>query len=167
MAIQIRGNQIASDAIIEAKINNGAVAFAKLKSADVESDLGSSASASKLASASAIKNYVDSVAAGLDPKESVFVATTANITLSGNQSIDGQSVTAGKRILVKDQSTQTENGIYISSASGWARSSDFAAGSSEAGAYAYVEAGTANGPLKYVCTSQAGSDVVGTNNITF
>ncbi len=167
MAIQIRGNQIASNAIIEAKINAGAVSYAKLKGADIESDLGSSASASKLASAEAIKNYVDSVAAGLDPKESVFVATTANITLSGTQTIDGQSVTAGKRVLVKDQSTATQNGIYVCAAGSWSRSTDFAAGSSEAGAYAYVEAGTANGTLKYVCTSQAGSDVVGTNNITF
>ncbi len=167
MAIEIRGNQIASNAIIEAKINNGAVAFAKLKTADIETDLGASANASKLASASAIKDYVDSVAAGLDPKESVFVATTANITLSGTQTIDGQSVTAGKRVLVKDQSTQTENGIYVCAAGAWSRSTDFAAGSSEAGAYSYVEAGTANGTLKYVCTSQAGSDVVGTNNIVF
>ena len=167
MAIEIRGNQIASNAIVEAKINNGAIAFAKLKTSDVSTDLGSSATSSQIASAAAIKNYVDSVAAGLDPKESVFVATTANITLSGTQTIDGSSVTAGKRVLVKDQSTQSENGIYVCSASGWSRSSDFAVGSSEAGAYTYVEAGTANGTLKYVCTSQAGSDVVGTNNITF
>ena len=167
MAVQIRGNQIADNAIVESKLNNGAVAFAKIKTADVETDLGASANASKLASASAIKNYVDSVAAGLDPKESVFVATTANITLSGNQTIDGVSVTAGKRILVKDQSDQTENGIYISAASGWSRSSDFAAGSAEAGAYAYVEAGTVSTGFKYVCTSAAGSDVVGTNNIIF
>ena len=167
MAIQIRSNQLVDNVVVEAKISSGAVAYAKLKSADIETDLGSSASSTKLVTAAAAKAYADLVAAGLDYKESVFVATTANITLSGNQTIDGQSVTANKRILVKNQSTQSENGIYISSASGWARSSDFAAGSSEAGAFAYVEAGTASGGLKYVCTSAAGSDVVGTNNITF
>ena len=167
MAVQIRGNQIADNAIIESKLNNGAVAFAKIKTADVETDLGASANASKLASAAAIKNYVDSVAAGLDPKESVFVATTANITLSGTQTIDGSSVTAGKRVLVKDQSSAVENGIYICDAGSWSRSSDFAAGSAEAGAYMFVEAGTANATLKFVCTSQAGSDVVGTNAINF
>ena len=167
MAIQIRSNQLVDSVVVEAKISSGAVAYAKLKSADIETDLGSSASSTKLVTAAAAKAYADLVAAGLDYKESVFVATTANITLSGNQTIDGQSVTANKRILVKNQSTQSENGIYISSASGWARSSDFAAGSSEAGAFAYVEAGTVSGGLKYVCTSQAGSDVVGTNNITF
>ena len=167
MAIQIRSNQLVDSVVVEAKISSGAVAYAKLKSADIETDLGSSASSTKLVTAAAAKAYADSVAAGLDYKESVFVATTANITLSGNQTIDGQSVTANKRILVKDQSTQSENGIYISSASGWARSSDFAAGSAEAGAFAYVEAGTASGGFKYVCTSQSGSDVVGTNNITF
>ena len=167
MAIQIRSNQLVDNVVVEAKISSGAVAYAKLKSADIETDLGSSASSTKLVTAAAAKAYADLVAAGLDYKESVFVATTANITLSGNQTIDGQSVTANKRILVKNQSTQSENGIYISSASGWARSSDFAAGSSEAGAFAYVEAGTVSGGLKYVCTSAAGSDVVGTNNITF
>tara|TARA_A100001011_G_scaffold343037_1_gene377031 strand:+ start:847 stop:2514 length:1668 start_codon:yes stop_codon:yes gene_type:complete len=167
MAIQIRSNQLVDNIVVEAKINAGAVAYAKLKSADIETDLGSSASSTKLVTAAAAKAYADSVAAGLDYKESVFVATTANITLSGNQTIDGTSVTANKRILVKDQSTQSENGIYISSASGWSRASDFAAGSSEAGAFAYVETGTASGGFKYVCTSQSGSDVVGTNNITF
>ncbi len=167
MAIQIRSNQIVNLAVSEDKLASGAVGFAKIKSSDIETDLGSSADASKLASASAIKSYVDSVAAGLDPKESVFVATTENITLSGTQSIDGQSVTAGKRVLVKDQTNAVENGIYICSASSWSRSADFAVGFAEAGAYMFVETGLTSQNLKYVCISNAGSDIVGTNNLSF
>ena len=57
----------------------------------------------------ASKSYVDSVASGLDVKDSVRVATTASITLSNTQTIDGVSVAAGNRVLVKNQSTTTEN----------------------------------------------------------
>lgn len=54
------------------------------------------------------------------------VATTANITLSGTQTIDGVAVVADDRVLVKDQSTASENGIYVASADAWRRSKDFA-----------------------------------------
>ncbi|NDD85356.1 hypothetical protein EBZ38_13925, partial [bacterium] len=53
----------------------------------------------------ATKAYVDAARSGLDVKASVRVATTANITLSGTQTIDGVSVIAGDRVLVKNQST--------------------------------------------------------------
>ena len=59
MAITLVRNQLVDSIINENKLDNGAVAFAKLKSADVETDLASSASASKLATAAAIKAYVD------------------------------------------------------------------------------------------------------------
>ena len=71
----------------------------------------------------ATKLYVDNVAAGLDPKESCVAATTANLanftTTSGGQftsvpaTIDGVTLAEGDRVLVKDQSTQTQNGIYV------------------------------------------------------
>jgi hypothetical protein len=72
----------------------------------------------------ATKYYVDTVAQGLDVKASVLVATTANITLSGAQTIDGVSVVAGDRVLVKDQTTQADNGIYVAATGAWARSAD-------------------------------------------
>jgi flagellar hook-length control protein FliK/uncharacterized membrane protein YccF (DUF307 family) len=160
MTMQIRRNQIANSQVNADKLDlstgtfnfSGATVTVATPSADAEA---------------ATKAYVDSVAAGLDPKESCFVATTAAITLSGTQTIDGQSVTVGKRVLVKNQVSSVDNGIYICAAGSWSRSTDFATGSAEAGAYSYIEAGTDNGQLKFVCTSQAGSDVVGTNNITF
>ncbi len=70
------------------------------------------------------KNYVDANLAGLSWKDSVRIATTANITLSGLQTIDGLAVTAGMRVLVKDQTTASQNGIYVASATAWTRADD-------------------------------------------
>ena len=115
----------------------------------------------------ATKGYVDGVAQGLDVKDSVKVATTANITLSGTQTIDGVSVSAGDRVLVKDQNTATENGIYVCAAGSWSRSTDLANGSSAAGVFAFVEQGSTFGDVGFVCSTNKGSDVTNTNNLTF
>ena len=115
----------------------------------------------------ATKGYVDGVAQGLDVKDSVKVATTANITLSGTQTIDGVSVSAGDRVLVKDQNTATENGIYVCAAGAWSRSADLANGSSAAGAFTFVEQGSSFGDVGFVCSSNKGSDVTNTNNLAF
>ena len=58
------------------------------------------------------KAYVDTVAQGLDTKASVVAGTTANITLSGTQTIDGVVLIAGDRVLVKNQTTTANNGLY-------------------------------------------------------
>lgn len=114
------------------------------------------------------KGQLDSVAAGLDVKPSVKAATTANITLSGEQTIDGVSIVAGDRVLVKNQSTASQNGIYVASASSWARASDMAAASDAAGAFAFVEGGgTTNEGKGFVCTSDTGSAIVGTDALVF
>lgn len=76
----------------------------------------------------ATRSYVDiSVAAALarlDSKDSVLVATTANIALNGLQTIDGVVLTAGARVLVKDQVTASENGIYVAAAGAWSLAAD-------------------------------------------
>lgn len=113
------------------------------------------------------KGYVDGVAQGLDIKDSVKVATTANITLSGTQTIDGVAVSADERVLVKEQSTASQNGLYLCKASTWTRTDDLAAGADAAGAFAFVEQGTVNGDNAFVCSSDKGSAVTGTNNLTF
>jgi hypothetical protein len=97
------------------------------------------------------KAYVDSVSAGLDPKASVRAATTANITLSGAQTIDGVSIIAGDRVLVKDQSTGAENGIYVCASGAWTRADD-ADSSAEVtgGMFCFVAEGTANGDTGWV-----------------
>jgi hypothetical protein len=71
------------------------------------------------------KCYVDTVATGLHPHDVVLVATTANITLSNEQTIDGVGVVDGDRVLVKDQTTGSENGIYVVASGAWSRADDF------------------------------------------
>jgi len=115
----------------------------------------------------ASKSYVDGVAQGLDVKDSVKVATTTDITLSGTQTIDGVSVVANDRVLVKNQDTATENGLYLCKASSWTRTDDLATGADAAGMFTFVEQGSTNGDIGFVCTSDKGSAVVGTNNLAF
>ena len=115
----------------------------------------------------ATKGYVDSVATGLDFKESVRVATTANITLSGEQTIDGVSAVAGDRVLVKNQSTASENGIYVVSAGAWSRSTDADADEEvTAGMFVFVEEGTVNADTGWVLTTND-DIVVGTTALAF
>lgn len=111
------------------------------------------------------KTEVDSFLQGLDPKASVKAATTGPITLSGEQTIDSVSIVAGDRVLVKDQSPQTTNGIYVASASGWSRATDMDAASEFPGAYVFVEQGTANADKGFVCTNDSVS--LGSTAITF
>jgi hypothetical protein len=93
----------------------------------------------------ATKAYVDAVAQGFDPKASVRVATTANIVLSGTQTIDDIAVIVGNRVLVKDQTTASQNGIYVVAAGAWTRATDADTGTKvTSGMYAFVEEGTNN-----------------------
>lgn len=107
-----------------------------------------------------IKTYVDNLVAGLKPKASVKVATTANGTLAtafaNGQTVDGVSLVTGDRILLKNQTTGSENGIYIVQASGApARSTDADSGAELVSAYVFAEQGTANADRSFVCTNDA------------
>jgi hypothetical protein len=118
------------------------------------------------------KSYVDSVAQGLSVKQSVIVATTAAGTLAtsfaNGQTIDGVVIATGNRILIKNQATSSENGIYVVQASGApVRAADLAAGSSAAGTFTFVEKGTVNADSGWVCNTDPPNDLVGTNDITF
>ena len=114
----------------------------------------------------ATKNYVDSVAQGLNVKASVNAATTANITLVGLQTIDGYTTLSGDRILVKNQTLSQNNGIYLASASAWTRSSDMDAWSETVGAFTFVESGTSQADTGWVSTTQNGG-TLGVTAITF
>ena len=103
----------------------------------------------------ATKQYVDNIAQGLNTKAPVLVATTANITLSGEQTIDGFT-TSSSRVLVKNQSTPANNGIYISNSGAWTRSLDADTWNELVSAYVLVEQGTINGDTGWVCTSDPG-----------
>jgi hypothetical protein len=115
----------------------------------------------------ATKAYVDARAAGLDPKESARAATTGPITLSGTQTIDGVALSVGNRVLVKDQTDNTQNGIYIVASGSWTRSADMDEPSElTAGLFFFVESGTVNGDAGFVKTSDS-VGTVGTDPITF
>ncbi|MGE0133032.1 MAG: hypothetical protein AB7U82_33565 [Blastocatellales bacterium] len=116
----------------------------------------------------ATKAYVDAVASGIkDFKDSVRVATTGNIMLSGTQTIDGVSVIAGDRVLVKDQSAGADNGIYVCAAGAWSRATD-ADTSSEvtSGMYVFVSEGVLYGNSGWILTTDD-PITLGSTSLTF
>jgi len=112
------------------------------------------------------KSYVDNFVQGLNAKAAVIAATTANITLSGLQTIDGYTTLAGDRILVKNQSLSQNNGIYIASASAWTRSPDMDTWAEVPSAYMFVMQGTTQADTSWLCTSDPGG-TLGVTSITF
>lgn len=77
-----------------------------------------------IATDAANKRYVDNAVVGIDWKPSVRATTTANITLTGTKTIDAVVLVAGDRILVKDQTEPTQNGIYVVASGAWSRATD-------------------------------------------
>jgi hypothetical protein len=108
------------------------------------------------------KTYLDYFATGLSWKQPVLCATLTNITLSGLQTINGVTVVAGDRVLVKDQSTQSQNGIYLASATAWTRAPDADTWDELISAICFIESGSTLAGTAWYCTAQAG----GTINVT-
>jgi hypothetical protein len=117
------------------------------------------------------KGYVDSVAEGLHIHESAVAATTANVNLSNalenGDVLDGVTLATGNRILVKNQTTQSENGIYVVQASGQpTRATDFdTAAEVDSGDFIFVYGGTANASTGWVQTNRPAT--IGTDPIVF
>lgn len=117
----------------------------------------------------ATKGYVDSVATGLDVKQSVRAISTSNITLSGTQTVDGVALQAGDRILVAGQTDGSENGIYVVAADAWARSADAdnsPAGEVTSGMFTFIEEGSSYAGAGFVLTT-ANPIVLGTTALVF
>ena len=113
------------------------------------------------------KAYVDSVAQGLSFKAPATVASTENIpTLSGLLTIDGVTLVAGNRVLVKNQATQSQNGIYVAASGAWARAADANTWDEIVSAYLFVEDGDVWGGSSWVDTNQRGG-TLGTTPIVF
>jgi hypothetical protein len=120
----------------------------------------------------ATKAYVDAARSGLDVKQSVRAATTTAVLLASGLEdtdvIDGVTLATGDRVLVKNQGTASENGIYVVQASGAAvRATDFdGTGEVSGGAFTFVEEGTVNADSGWVVTSN-GAITVGTDAIAW
>jgi hypothetical protein len=119
----------------------------------------------------ATKAYVDAVTEGLHIHASVVAATTANVTLASalenGDTLDGVTLATGDRILVKNQTTTSENGIYVVQASGQpVRATDFDTASEvDSGDFVFVSSGTANGSTGWVQTNKPAT--IGTDAILF
>ena len=109
------------------------------------------------------KGYVDSVAQGLDVKASCVYSTTNNITLSGLAVQAGgdwvATLTAGDRILVKDQTLSQFNGIYVAASGTWARSADMNVWAEVPSAFTFIESGATLADTGWVCTSNQGGTI--------
>jgi hypothetical protein len=123
----------------------------------------------------ATKGYVDAARQGLDVKQSVRVATTAAINISADleagDTIDGVTLVAGDRVLVKDQSTATENGIYVAVASGAASRSSDANGTADTGelkpgTFTFVEEGSTNSDKGFIVSTN-GTITIGSTAIAW
>tara|TARA_B100001094_G_scaffold332921_1_gene407331 strand:+ start:3744 stop:8486 length:4743 start_codon:yes stop_codon:yes gene_type:complete len=157
--------KVASQQSIKAYVDAGDLSL-------IDEDNMSTNSATRPPSQQSVKAYVDGVASGLDVKLSVRIATTANGTLSSafanGQTVDGVSLSTGDRILLKNQSTGSQNGIYTVNSSGApTRATDFDQNSEvTGGAFTFVEEGTVNANLGFVLTN-TGSITLGSTALTF
>lgn len=166
---QIKNKFIANDAVTGSKIrlnNNESVRARNAgDSADVElmkldsSDILQFLSHPRISSAASNTDDVltlkdlNQELEGLKPKQACRVASTANLTLSAPQTIDGVSVIAGDRVLVKDQSSPAANGIYVVAAGAWTRATDMDSVTpvnEVNGAYTFVQEGTDNAGKGFV-----------------
>jgi len=117
------------------------------------------------------KDYVDAAVQNVNIHESVVAATTANVNLTNavdnNKVLDGVTLSTGNRILVKNQSTASQNGIYIVAANGApTRATDYdAAGEVSAGDFIFVSGGTVNGNTGWIQTAVV--TTVGTDSLSF
>lgn len=109
----------------------------------------------------ATKAYVDTLAAGIQPKAQVVAATTTNIDLTtgGLLTIDTVTVSAGARILVKDQLFPEQNGIYEAALGSWTRAADTDVFAELVNAITFVAGGSANLGKTFLCNSPAGGTI--------
>ncbi len=109
--------------------------------------------------------YVDAHSSGLQLKTECVVLATGNITLSGEQTINGV-LTSASRVLVPNQTAPEENGIYVSAAGAWSRASDMNSWAEVPGAFTFVTGGTLFANTGWSCSSTTGG-TLGTTPITW
>jgi hypothetical protein len=160
-------NTVASG--LTSDISNVASDFAAADNA-LETSLTTAFQAADNVVLSTLRSEIAAAAQGIDVKNSVRVATTANIDLSNaTQTIDGVVVDDGDRVLVKNQSTASENGIYVyteGAPNTLVRADDATDGNLSAGSFTFVEEGSVNADSGFVISTD-GDITVGTTGITW
>jgi len=170
MAIQISGDQVKNLAITTAKLA-GSIPASKL---DLTGTYDFRSATLQVAtptadSHAATKAYCDSVSQGAYWKDAVSAASTANVDISSAPSaIDGVTLSSNDRVLLKDQSSAAENGIYVfdSAGSAMSRSGDMNAGSEFPSAAVFAIAGSQNAEKGYICTNDT-APTLGSTAITW
>ncbi len=119
-----------------------------------------------LSTDAANKKYVDGLVSGLDAKASVKCASTGNLGLSGLAAIDGVTPADGDRVLVKDQTTPSQNGIYWAAPVAWTRVSDADTWAELPGSFVFVEQGSTQADTGWVCSADQGG-TLGTTAVTW
>ncbi len=121
----------------------------------------------QIATTAFVGTAVDAARSGLDVKASVRAATTANITLSATQTVDGVALVAGDRVLVKNQTTASTNGLYVVAAGAWTRATDAdTAAEINPGMFTFVEEGTTQADSGWVLSTD-GAITLGTTALAF
>ena len=143
---QVRTNRLDQLATAGADVNLGGFKILSLGLPTFGSDAAS-------------KAYVDNLIAGLNWKDTVKAGTTANITRSGEQTIDGVALVTGDRVLVKNQNTPSQNGIYEVGTGTWVRTFDMNHWDFVPSAAVMIQQGTINGDTRWNCTSDAGGTI--------
>lgn len=178
---QIRTGTITSDRIVSGTIADDRLASSYVKADGTRAFTGNqSMGGNRITSLgdpsastdAATKAYVDGLLQGFDWKQSVRAASTANATLSSGFAngsvIDGVTLATGDRILIKNQATGSENGIYTVNASGAPTRATDADSSSEvtAGLTVFVSEGTTNGNSAWALTTDD-TITLGTTSLVF
>ena len=153
--------------ISNAEANATAAAASASAASTSETNAAASASAASTSetNAAASAAAAQSVASGIKWRNSVRVSSTANLTLSGEQTIDG-ILTTTDRVLVKNQTVVAENGIYVSGSGVWVRASDFDEWTEIPSTAVTVEEGSTQADTHWICTSNEGG-TLDTTDITF
>lgn len=161
---------LATKAYVDSTTPASAAAAAASAAAAAASEANATTKANNAATseANAATSAAQAAAAANGMKyRSVRAGSTANVaSLSGTITIDGVSLASGERVLLKDQTTPSQNGIYVVAAGAWSRASDMDTWSEVVSTVVVIEEGTVNADLAYICTSNQGG-TLGSTAITF
>ena len=178
-ASSVNSSKIVDDSIVNADINSSAaidatkIADGTVTSAEFQYINTLSSNAQTQIDAKAATTYVDDAVAGLRTRIIAECASTANVTISSaleaGDTIDGITLVAGDRVLLKDQSTASENGLYTAVGSGAgaaSRDTQFNSISELSGQMVVVNQGSANDNKIFLCTTNNTASL-GSDSITF